>query len=1020
MSISIIRLCATLVLVHLLAPSVRAQIVIGGVVNTYARVSAINRTCEQSIDLDRPLAVQEGARLLLVQMEGSAVDDSDGSIADAGLAGQFELVTVTAVRGQRLVLNAPVRRGFRTDRILQAVTVPVYDSAVVRSPLTCQPWNGSTGGILAVIVRGGMRLEAPVTVDGMGFSGGRVSLNGVGACGNQATFVDYRQRSAGEKGSGIFPLDPARNAARAPWGNGGGGGTTHNGGGGGGANGGAGGVGGYQWEGCGTQRTSQGQGGFALSDPASGVLLLPGGGGGGAHQNDGEGSAGGNGGGAIYIRAGRFEGNGYVVSALGATALPCRNDGGGGGGAGGSIVLDVGSVRGPYTLDVRGGDGGQVAVSGLHGPGGGGGGGRIAYAQQRFVPSGIVHRLDGGRTGGNRTRPSSSGRHGATDGAPGALIYNAVVLPDALPAKPLVVRLPNDTTLCLRQNLAIDAIVEGGSGAPTVVWSSLQGPIPAPGVRTLQVGVNQDTTIIVTVTDTLGCSASDTMRISVDVRTTVVVDTLRLGTLSCVNAVDTAVVIRNVGADPLTIRGVVVADSVFRLPAIPSVVPAGDSVVVPVSIRVGQTGSYTALLTLQTDACVGDVTALVQWDVLRPSWRVPDTIALPLVVACGDTVQESVVEVFDAAVPSIVALDTTWAQAPFSVVRHTNRSVVIRWQPTADGVVMAELTAVVQPCMDTVTIVIRGERRSVAVAVPSRIVLPEEPEQAVFRVENTGTAPITLRTARTTRPGYAINLALPTTIQPGAGVEVQVLASADPADDSTDIVLETDGPCGTVMVVRVVRSLFVETTVAIPTVESSTGLVVELPIVIKDVRTNIRGRIEQWECEVAFDNSALAPWPSDSSWTRGPGVESMRIADPDRSVWKLRGRWIGGDTLAVLKCLVLLDTATVIPVRFSLRNPFDWEGAGATVVRRIRQEDGAVVLVEQICTKPRRLIVWGNQPIAVMAVDVLGRIVGTTMVTGMTDDAVIAEAARRFAHVRPFGIVILGHDGEIIRTELMR
>jgi hypothetical protein len=222
------------------------------------------------------------------------------------------------------------------------------------------------------------------------------------------------------------------------------------------------------------------------------------------------------------------------------------------------------------------------------------------------------------------------------------------------------------------------------------------------------------------------------------------------------------------------------------------------------------------------------------------------------------------------------------------------------------------------------------------------------------------------------------------------------------------------------MVVRVVRSLFVETTVAIPTVESSTGLVVELPIVIKDVRTNIRGRIEQWECEVAFDNSALAPWPSDSSWTRGPGVESMRIADPDRSVWKLRGRWIGGDTLAVLKCLVLLDTATVIPVRFSLRNPFDWEGAGATVVRRIRQEDGAVVLVEQICTKPRRLIVWGNQPIAVMAVDVLGRIVGTTMVTGMTDDAVIAEAARRFAHVRPFGIVVLGHDGEIIRTELMR
>jgi hypothetical protein len=1013
MSISIIQLCATLVLVHLLAPTAWAQVVIGGVVNAYARVSAINRTCEQSIDLDRPLAVQEGARLLLVQMEGSVINESDGSIADVGLAGQFELVTITAVRGQRLVLNAPVRRGFRTDRILQAVTVPVYDSAVVRSPLTCQPWNGSTGGILAVIVRGGMRLEAPIIVDGMGFSGGRVSLNGVGACGNQATFVDYRQRSAGEKGSGIFPLDPARNAARAAWGNGGGGGTTHNGGGGGGANGGAGGVGGYQWEGCGTQRTSQGQGGFALSDPVSGVLLLPGGGGGGAHQNDGEGSAGANGGGAIYIRAGRFEGNGHVVSALGATAAPCRNDGGGGGGAGGSIVLDVGSVRGPYTLDVRGGDGGQVVVSGLHGPGGGGGGGRIAYAQQRFVPSGIVHRLDGGRTGGNRTRPSSSGRHGATDGAPGALIYNAVVLPDALPAKPLVVRLPNDTTLCLRQNLAIDAIVEGGSGDPSVVWSSLQGPIPGPGVRTLQLGVNQDTTIVVTVTDTLGCTASDTMRILVDVRTTVVVDTIRLDTLSCVSTVDTAIVIRNVGADPLTIRSVVAVDSAFQVPAIPIVVPAGDSLVVPVRIRVGQTGAYVASMTLQTDACVGDVTALVQWDVVRPSWRIPDTIALPLVVACGDTVQEAVVEVFDAAVPSIVALDTTWAQAPFRVVRQTNRSVLIRWQPTADGVVLAQLTAIVQPCMDTVTIVIRGEKRSVAVAVPSRIVLPEEPEQAMFRVENTGTAPITLRTARTTRPGYAINLALPATIQPGAGIDVQVIASADPADDSTDIVLETEGPCDTVMVVRVVRSLFVETTVAIPTVESATGLVVELPIVIKDVRTNVRGRIERWECEVDFDQSALAPWPSDSSWTRGSGVESLRIPDPDRSVWKLRGRWTGGDTLTVLKCLVLLDTARIIPVRFSIRNPFDWEGAGATVDRRIRQEDGAVVLVEQICTKPRRLVSVGEISVNVLAIDVLGRILASAAVAGTTEDDILQRAHALLPHAAAHGLVIVLPDGTI-------
>lgn len=1021
MSISIIRLCATLATLQLLmATATDAQVVIGGVVNTYARVSSVNRTCEQSIDLDRPLAVQEGSRLLLVQMEGTRINDSDGSIADVGLAGQFEMVTVTAVRGQRLVLNAPVRRAFRTDRILQAITVPVYDSAVVRSPLTCQPWNGSTGGILAVIVRGTLRLDAPVTVDGMGFSGGRVSLNGVGACNNQATFVDYRQRSAGEKGSGIFPMDPARNAARSAWGNGGGGGTTHNGGGGGGANGGAGGVGGYQWEGCGGQRTSQGEGGYALLDPVSGVLLLPGGGGGGAHQNDDEGSAGAAGGGAIYLRAGRLEGNGQVLSAVGLTAQPCRNDGGGGGGAGGSIVLDVGFVRGPYTLDARGGDGGQVSVNSLHGPGGGGGGGRIAYAQQRFVPSGIVHRLDGGRTGGNRTRPTATGRHGATDGAPGALIYNAVVLADAQAVLPMTVRLPADTTLCLRQNLTIDAVDAGGSGAKAFVWSSTQGPLGAPGSRTLVLGVTQDTTIIVTVTDTLGCTASDTMRITVDVRTTVVVDTLVLDTLSCVGTVDTSVVLRNVGADPLTIRSTVSADPSFQLPVVPTVVPAGDSLVIPVRITVGQTGTYTATVTFRTDACVGDIAAVVRWDVLRPSWQVPDTIDLPVVIACGDTALETIVQVIDPTVPAMVTLDTVWAQAPFTVVQRPNRAVAIQWKPTADGVVSARLNAVVLPCKDTVIMVVRAERRSIGVTAPPRIVLPEDPEQATFRVDNVGTAPVVLRTARATQPGFSVILSLPANIAPGSSIAIQVVANPDAVDDSTDVVLETEGPCDTVIVIRVVRSLFVQTTVAIPTVESATGSVVQLPLLIRDLRTNIRSRIGAWECEVSFDRTALAPWPDDSSWQRWPGIDAVRIPDNERSVWRLRGQWSGGDTLAVLQCLVLLDTATIIPVRFSVRDPFEWRGAGATVDRRIRQEDGAVVLVEQICTKPRRLVAWDNQPVTVMAIDLLGRILGSTMVAEYSDDAVMAEAVRRFAHIRPSGIVIVGHDGAIVRTIWLR
>jgi hypothetical protein len=446
---------------------------------------------------------------------------------------------------------------------------------------------------------------------------------------------------------------------------------------------------------------------------------------------------------------------------------------------------------------------------------------------------------------------------------------------------------------------------------------------------------------------------------------------------------------------------------------VPAVIAPGDSLRIPVRITVGTSGSFTSRLVLTTDACVGDVTALVRWSVLRPAWRAPDTIRLPVIIACGDTSQQATVEIEDLLVPPIINVDTSWVEAPFQIVGQNGRTLTIGWTPMMDGTVTAGLSVVLAPCGDTVRMIVVAERRSVGLDVPPRIVLPEDPEEAVIPILNTGTAPVTISAVRTVTAGFTLEAQLPVVLQPGETGRLTVRVAAGTMDDSTDVLIETNAPCPAVLSVRVVRTLFVETTVSIPTIEATTGSVVSIPLLVRDVRTNVRNRIGEWHCRISFDRTALAPWANTAAWVVWPGVTTTLLVDDDTKQWMVSGTWTGSDTLAVLQCLVLLDTAIRIPVTLSPTARFDWKGAGPTVTRRIVQEDGAVVLVDDICSKPRRLVSVGEISVNVLAIDVLGRILASAAVAGTTEDDILQRAHALLPHAAAHGLVIVLPDGTI-------
>jgi uncharacterized repeat protein (TIGR01451 family) len=452
-----------------------------GVVNTYYPGNANAVAGATSITIGAATGasatIAAGDLLLVIQMQDAQINDTNSGVYGDGLTGDpgsgstsigqsglYEYVVVQSVGASSVTIrglgtnnglvnaysnsNATTSRG---QRRFQVVRVPQYSSATLTSGLTAMPWNGRTGGILAIDVSGALNLgSATVSVDAMGFRGGGARA-WAGDTGGSNT--DYRNTTSntchGVKGEGIagtprFVYDPATLSvvdnttegypsgatARGAPGNAGGGGTDgnpsvndQNSGGGGGGNGGVGGMGGNTWS------SNSARGGFGGDDVASAAAnrLVMGGGGGAGSRNNSSGvmSSGGAGGGIVMIRAGSITGSG-TITANGDNGLAAENDGGGGGGAGGSIVvMAINSGLGSLTVRAQGGNGGDAWITqatgtngaNRHGPGGGGAGGVVVLSGSASTSV----------TGGTRgTTTTSFDPYGATSGGSGVVI-NATI-----------------------------------------------------------------------------------------------------------------------------------------------------------------------------------------------------------------------------------------------------------------------------------------------------------------------------------------------------------------------------------------------------------------------------------------------------------------------------------------------------------------------------------------------------------------------------------------------------------------
>ncbi|MEY5042731.1 MAG: hypothetical protein RLZZ414_2298 [Bacteroidota bacterium] len=424
-----------------------AQQNIGGVINDYSRVTNITfpncDICDQSdaclnaIQVLNPQFFSAGDRVLIIQMAGANIITTNtanaGQVTAINNAGNYEFFTVKEVVGNTVYPNRKLGRTYDAPGLVQLVRIPTYTGNVnVTSQLTALPWNPnlSIGGVLALFVEGDLILNADLNVQGMGYIGTIVNVNGSpDNCGinpNTQFVKPANDVDVSPKGNGIVLDNPLFNGGRAPKANGGGGGVSGDSGGGGGSNYGAGGRGGDRW--CDMTNRAGGLGGISLLPFLQQNKVFLGGAGGSGFVTSGAVAEAADGGGIIVVKANSIVGNGFTINARGTSPLQIGGgiDGGGGGGAGGTIALAVDAIVGNLNVDVSGGNGQSLGTPVLHGPGGGGGGGALLHTLESF-PTTVNVRFNGGNPGFHSGNNSTNSNN-ALPGEPGGIVYSPNVI----------------------------------------------------------------------------------------------------------------------------------------------------------------------------------------------------------------------------------------------------------------------------------------------------------------------------------------------------------------------------------------------------------------------------------------------------------------------------------------------------------------------------------------------------------------------------------------------------------------
>jgi len=424
-----------------------------GIINFYSGVSFVDH-CKNNITVLDTAGFAEGDAVILIQMKGATVD-STGNIVDFGAAGRFEKNIIDSIRGNVFTFRFTMLHDYTELGSVQIVSMPSYKSARVVKPLTCKPWDGISGGVLAFAVADSMILNADIDVSGRGFRGDTVLASGEGIAG-----ITNVPATRWANGGGYSPQVAQGGSGGTGMGSGGGG---HHG------------CGGEGVESC-TKISRRVPGGQEIRyDAGANWIFMGGAGGSGTQPSLTSGSAptilaGGNGGGILILNVPVIIGDGNATihsnGGQGTRINPSGKLPGAipaGGGAGGALMVTAYIIRYVPFLSAHGGDATQTPWDTLQPIAGSGGGGTIRLGTTSPLNLNFGH-YDAGKPSGQNCV--------GTKGCSGRVYYNNGLNIATQTHRRRYVLNKADTAMCVGDTVALWARTVG-----RVTWYVGANPI---------------------------------------------------------------------------------------------------------------------------------------------------------------------------------------------------------------------------------------------------------------------------------------------------------------------------------------------------------------------------------------------------------------------------------------------------------------------------------------------------------------------------------------------------------------
>ena len=140
--------------------------------NVRTQISAASSAGQASVYVAQTTGLLPNDRVLLIVMQGLASNSSSQPEV-----GNYEFATIQSINGNQLTFTQVLQHSYYEPSLTkcQLIRVPTYENVTVSGTLTCNPWDGLTGGVLCFFANGQITINAngSINADGKGFRGGQ-------------------------------------------------------------------------------------------------------------------------------------------------------------------------------------------------------------------------------------------------------------------------------------------------------------------------------------------------------------------------------------------------------------------------------------------------------------------------------------------------------------------------------------------------------------------------------------------------------------------------------------------------------------------------------------------------------------------------------------------------------------------------------------------------------------------------------------------------------------------------------